>query len=59
MSNAPKRILVYLVLACVCYGLAVALGDGGLAFALFLSGGLIAELVFWRHLYLRLRDRAR
>ena len=59
MRAAPSRILVYVVLAGVCYALAAGLGQGGAAFALFLLGGVAAELIFWRHLYLRLRNRAR
>lgn len=59
MGQVRKRIGVYLVLAIVCYAVAAYFGQGGLGFGLFIAGGMLAELCFWRHLYLRVRDRFR
>lgn len=57
MSARAPRIFFFLVLALICYGIGVFFGEGTLAFALFFGVGIFAELVFWRHLYLRLVRR--
>jgi len=48
--KALSRVILYLVLALVCYVLALAFKSTGLFFAVFLIGGIALELLFWRSL---------
>jgi len=43
------HILAYLVLAVLCYGLAF-FADSKAAIALFIIGGIVFELHFWREI---------
>jgi len=56
MSETRKRVLFYLLLAIACYSIAAYLGGGRIAFIVFIVAGLIAELVFWTHLFVRVRQ---
>jgi hypothetical protein len=47
MPRIFKHILLFMVLAAVCYAIAVFLADGRLGFIIFFVAGLVAELVFW------------
>jgi hypothetical protein len=58
MSHGKQRIFVYLILAFVCYAIAAFFGDTRLAFVVFACAGIFLELIFWRHLILRLRHRS-
>ena len=49
MARRAARILFYLVLALICYGIAAVAG-GGIAFAIFLVAGAVGELAMWREL---------
>lgn len=49
MARRTTRILFYLALALVCYGIAFAVG-GGVAFAVFLVVGAVGELAMWKEL---------
>jgi hypothetical protein len=53
-----KRVFLYFLLACACYTLSALLDAGRWGVILFLVAGIIAELVFWRHFYLRLTQRS-
>jgi hypothetical protein len=56
MNEVRKRVLFYFLLALACYSMAAYLGEGRIAFIVFIVVGLIAELIFWSHLFLRLRQ---
>jgi hypothetical protein len=47
MAGLSRHIFFLFALAAVCYGIAVYLSEGQLAFVIFISVGLVAELVFW------------
>ena len=49
MSTRAKRVLFYLTLALVCYGIAFAAG-GRIAFGVFVVAGAVGELMFWKEL---------
>lgn len=49
MSPRSQRILFYLTLAIVCYGIALSVGRG-MAFGVFLVAGAVGELAFWKEL---------
>lgn len=56
MSNRTKqRLWSYLFLALLAYAVAFIAG-GGLAFVVFVTGGVILELMFWVAVFRRLRS---
>ena len=55
MGETKRRVFFYLFLAIACYAMAAVLGEGRIGFMAFFIVGVIAELVFWRHLFLRVR----
>ena len=55
MHSAIKRVLIYMVLAAIFYGIAIFFVEGRIAFiGVFVFGlviGLTAELLFWFHIF--------
>ena len=47
MTTASKRVLGYVVLALVSYGIAAGLGGVGLGAMLFVVGGILFEGFLW------------
>lgn len=59
MAAVKQRIVFYLGLAVVCYAIALWRGEGGIAFAVFLATGIIAEGIFWLRLFRHVSSRGR
>lgn len=49
MSPRFRRILFYMTLAMLCYGVAFRAGEG-VAFGVFLVAGIVGELFFWKEI---------
>jgi hypothetical protein len=47
LSTTSKRVLAYVLLALLFYGIAVGLGGVGLGAMLFVAGGLLFEGFLW------------
>ena len=50
MLDRLPKVLMFLLLALVCYGIAMKAGSG-VAFAVFLIAGGLLELGFWLELF--------
>ena len=63
MHTAIKRVLAYVALACVLYGIATFFVESQVAFVIVFGIGLLigltAELMFWAHMFRLTRQRQR